>query len=128
MKRLLLGLMLLVTAGGASAEWTRASENDEFILYTDRATIRRNGNLVKMWALADYPSTQTNHGYLFLSVKEQKEYDCREEKLRKVAAASYSGSMGTGKVVLSTNVASSWEPIYPDSMGEAMWKIACGKK
>jgi hypothetical protein len=31
MKQLLLGLMLLVTAGAASAEWTRVDDNDEFI-------------------------------------------------------------------------------------------------
>ena len=31
MKRLLLGLMLLVTAGAASAEWTRVDDNDKFI-------------------------------------------------------------------------------------------------
>ena len=41
MKRLLLGLMLLVTAGAVSAEWTAVSEDDEFIHYVDRTTIRR---------------------------------------------------------------------------------------
>ncbi len=31
MKQLLLGLILLITAGAASAEWTRFSERGEFI-------------------------------------------------------------------------------------------------
>ena len=31
MKRLMLGLMLLVTAGAASAEWTRVDDKDEYI-------------------------------------------------------------------------------------------------
>ena len=35
MKRLLLGLMLLVTATAASAEWTIAGGSDEFIQYVD---------------------------------------------------------------------------------------------
>jgi hypothetical protein len=35
MKRLLMGLMLLVTAGAASAEWTRVSENDEVVFDDD---------------------------------------------------------------------------------------------
>ena len=58
MKRLLLGLMLLMTAGAASAEWTQSGDTDPFIHYVDRATIRRNGNLVKMWDLADFKTVQ----------------------------------------------------------------------
>jgi len=53
MKRLLMGLVLLVTAGSASAEWTSVGENDEFILYVDGVTNRRNDNLVMMWTLFD---------------------------------------------------------------------------
>ncbi len=62
MKRLLLGLMLLVTAGAACAEWTVAGGNDQFVQYVDRATIRRNGNLVKMWDLSDLKTVQTGPG------------------------------------------------------------------
>lgn len=34
MKRLLIALMLLVTATAASAEWTRVGSNDDFDSYT----------------------------------------------------------------------------------------------
>ena len=129
MKRLMLGLMLLVTAGAASAEWTRVDDNNQYIQYVDRATIRRNGNLVKMWDLKDYKTKQTVAGYSYLSTKGQQEYDCKEEKKRLLAFTWFDGQMGSGKVVYSNgNVKDELEPIEPESVGETLWKIACGKK
>ena len=46
MKKLLMGLVLAITATAASAEWTRVGGTgggtDDYIQYVDRATIRRN--------------------------------------------------------------------------------------
>ena len=42
MKRLLLGLMLLMTATAAMAEWTLSGESANYIQYVDKATIRRS--------------------------------------------------------------------------------------
>ena len=128
MKRLLLGLMLLVTAGAASAEWTRLSETDNYIYYVDLATIRRNGNLVKIWTLADFKAVRKNAGKSFLSEKSQSEYDCKEEKSRILAFTWFDGKMGSGKVVVSDSDPGKWSPIQPGSVGEALWKIACGKQ
>ena len=75
MKRLLMGLMLVMTATAASAEWTRVGDADEFIQYVDVATIRRNGNLVKMWDLKDFKTVQAIAGKSYLSDKGQQEYD-----------------------------------------------------
>lgn len=127
MKRLLLGLMLLVTAPTASAEWTQSGESDNYILYVDRATIRRNGNFVKMWDMSDYKTVQTVNGDSVLSTKRQSEYDCKDEMLRDHAFTVFSGQMGRGKVVYSNDDTKKWGPIAPESMGEALWKIACGK-
>ena len=133
MKQLLLGLMLLVTAGAASAEWTFVGDTgdggDDFIHYVDRATIRRNGNLVKMWDLKNYKTVQKSADDSYLSTKEQWEYDCKEEKKRLLAFTWFDGQMGSGKVVYSDSETSmKWSPIQPESSGEALWKIACGKK
>ena len=133
MKRLLLGLTLLVTATAASAEWTpvgaaNVGGDDQLIIYIDRATIRRNGNLVKMWDLKDFKTVQTVAGDSYLSQKIQSEYDCKEEKSQFLAFTWFAGKMGGGKVVYSDNDPGKWVPIYPGSNGEILWKIACGKK
>ena len=127
MKRLLIGLMLLMTAGAASAEWTQIDDNDEFITYVDRATIRRNGNFVKMWSLKDFKTVQTVSGISYLSSMDQSEFDCKEEKTRILPFTWFDGKMGHGKVVYSDNDSSRWIPIQPGSVGETLWKVACGK-
>ena len=130
MKRLLMGLMLLVTAGAASAEWTIAGDTEVFIQYVDRATIRRNGNLVKMWGLSDFKTVQKSAaGKSYLSNKQQWEFDCKEEKRRTLAFTLFSGKMGNGNVVYSDDdVGGKWIPIQPESIDEIRWEIACGKK
>ena len=136
MKRLLLGLMLLATATAASAEWTRVDSNDELIAYVDRATIRRNGNLVKMWDLKDNKTVEKSAaaggGFSFSSLppseKAQQEYDCKEEKSRTLAFTWFGGQMGSGKVVFTDSDPGKWRPIEPGTIGATVWKIACGKK
>ena len=128
MKQLLLGLMLLVTATAASAEWTKSAGNDEVDIYVDRATIRRNGNFVKMWDLKDFKTVQKGASYSFLSSKAHEEYDCKEVKSRLLAFTWFDGQMGNEKVVFSNSDSGKWEPIEPGSIGESLWKIACGKK
>ena len=72
LKRLLLGLMLLMIATAASAEWTIAGGNATADSYVDRATIRRNGNFVKMWNLMDYKTVKKSvAGKSYLSEKQQ---------------------------------------------------------
>ena len=119
-----------MTATAASAEWTRVDGNDDFIQYVDRATIRRNGNFVKMWSLADNETVQTDaDGDSYLSSKSQQEYDCKEEKKRLLAFTWFDGKMGNGKVVyFNGNARGEWSPIAPGSIGEILWKIACGKR
>ena len=131
MKQLLLGLMLLMTATAANAEWTAIDSADNFIQYVDRATIRRNGNLVKMWSLQNFKTVQKSAagGESYLSVKEQWEYDCKEEKKRVLAFSWFDGKMGSGKVVYSdSDFRDKWSPVGPESIGEILWKIACGKQ
>ena len=128
MKRLLIGLMLLMTATAASAEWTRVGDTDEHIQFVDRATIRRNSNLVKMWDLAAYKTVRDTVGHPYWSRNNQREYDCKEEQVRTLAFTVFVGKMGDGKVVFTHSETEKWDPISPESVGETLWKIACGKK
>ena len=124
MKRLLMGLMLAMTAGTASAEWTLVGPNDDITLYVDRTTIRRNGNFVKMWSLFDYIKVE---GPRHLSTRSQSEFDCKGEKMRTLALTSFSGQMLSGTVNYTDSITGEWTAVAPQSMGETMWKIACGK-
>jgi len=118
-----------MTAGAANAEWTDIGATGIYIQSVDRATIRRNGNLVKMWGLKDYKTMQTVAGDSFLSSKTQAEYNCKEDRSRTLAFLWFDGQMGNGKVVYSNgNLKDEWAPITPGSVAERLWKIACGKQ
>jgi hypothetical protein len=130
MKRLLLITLLVLNSGPVYAEWVLTSGNDDagLTVYIDRDTIRRNGNLAKMWQLHDYKTVQTVAGDSLLSIKRYNEYDCTEERTRMLGYTWFSGNMGSGKVVYSTNDVQQWEPVVARSIDRSLWKVACGKK
>jgi hypothetical protein len=130
MKRLLLITLLLLSSGPAYAEWVKVSDSDEagMTVYVDPATIRRNRNLVKMWQFYDYKTVQTVAGIGFLTAKEQWEFDCAEERSRVLALTEFSGNLGSGTVVYTNSQVGKWQPVAPSSLGQLLWKFACGKK
>jgi hypothetical protein len=129
MIRLLLITLLVLSSGPAYAEWVKVGETDDgMTVYYDPATIRRNRNLVTMWQFYDYKTVQTVAGIGFLTVKEQWEFDCAEERSRVLALTEFSGNMGSGTVVYSNSEVGKWQPVATRSMGQLLWKFACGKK
>jgi len=131
----LLGFWLLITflplsSGPLYAGWVLTSGDDEtgLTVYVDPDTIRRKGNLVKMWQLYDYKTVQTVAGDSLLSFKRYNEYDCTEERTRMLAYTWFSGNMASGRVVYSTPDEQQWEPVVPRSINQALWKVACSKK
>jgi hypothetical protein len=126
----LLITLLVLNSGPVYAEWVLTSGNDDagLTVYVDPDTIRRNGNLAKMWQLHDYKTVQTVAGDSLLSIKRYNEYDCTEVRTRMLGYTWFSGNMGSGKVVYSTNDVQQWEPVVARSIDRSLWKVACGKK
>jgi hypothetical protein len=129
MKYLFFFAFLILSIDPVYAEWVKVSESDEAgrTVYVIPSTIRRNSNLVKMWQVNDYKTVQTVGGVRFLTAKEQWEFDCAEARSRVVALKEFSGNMGTGTVVFTNSQVGKWLPVTPDSLGQTVWKIACGK-
>jgi hypothetical protein len=69
--------------------------------YADPDTIRRNGNLAKVWELPNEPVIRTYANKTIWSYKALIEYNCTEEQTRVLAEYAYSGQMGNGEVVYS---------------------------
>lgn len=131
MKKLILASILTLLSTSAFAEWTYVGDADDYSLtmYANLATIRKNGHMVKMWDLSDYKTTiGFSDGKSKLSSKSQVEYDCKEERSRGLALIDTSGHMGEGDVVFNSSNVQNWSPVSPDSIGETLWKIACGKQ
>ncbi len=122
--------LLALSSGPAYAGWVLTSGDDEagLTVYVDPDTIRRNGNLAKMWQLYDYKTVQTVAGDSLLSFKRFNEYECTEERTRTLGYTWFSGNMGRGPVVYSTAEKLQWEPVTPRSINHTLWKVACSKK
>ena len=128
---LLLALTLLfLSSGPAYAEWVEVDRNDQagVTVYVDPDTIRHEGDLVKMWELFDHKTTQNIGVGLFMSRKDQSEYDCTKERGRVLTFTQFSGNMGSGMVGYSNSDGSDWAPVVPQSVNQTLWKFACGKK
>jgi hypothetical protein len=112
------------------ADWVEAgtSADDDVTMFANRETIRKQGHNVKMWSLSDLKSPKLLGGKPHLSYKEQIEYDCGEERTRTLATSYHSGHMGQGSVIFSDSEPGKWETVFPDSLGEVLYAIACIEK
>ena len=129
-KRLLLIPLLVLSSGPAYAEWVSIGADNQRgrTVYADPDTIRLKGDVVKMWSLNDYKTIQRGPSASYLSYKVQSEYDCAEERIRKLSATFFSGNMGSGNVVYVQSNEGKWQPVEPGSLGQNEWDVACDKE
>lgn len=120
---------LLVSSGLAYADWMSLGASDSgTTVYADLATLRREGDLVKMLVLFDFKTTQTKADVSFLSAKAQMEYDCAEQRYEGLAVTYFSGNMGSGQLLDRSSGKGKRLRVSPDSLDQALWKLACDKK
>ena len=81
--------------------------------------------------LLNFSSAQTERsiGRLpYRSQKETREYDCINERYRLTRFSLRADFMFGGALVRSNSDDGGWLAVAPASLGEALWKTACGKK
>ena len=125
MHKTILMLLLSVVSSSAMAEFVHVNENSFYTFYADPNTIRKSGNKVKMWDLADYKTPEKTGGKETMSTRSQMEYNCEEEKARMLYVTLHTKNMGRGEIVLTINKTAEWKPVTPGSMGESLLKYAC---
>jgi hypothetical protein len=129
-----LGFWFLITlqalsSSPANAEWMSLGESESgTTVYADPATMRREGDLVKMEVLFDFKTIQTKAGVSYLSAKAHMEYDCTKQRFEGHAVLYFSGNMGSGPLLDRSSGKGKWLPVSPGSLDHALWKLACGKK
>ena len=132
-------LMLLAACSRPVApvatEWIIVKEDTtptghRFVTYAGPTTISKSGNTARMSSVID---SEVVYGAASdrprVSWKDEWEYDCQDEQHRPLQFAEYSGRMGTGEKMFSHTMAGIfWIRVNPGSVGEALWKMACGKE
>lgn len=125
MERLLLTLMLVVISSSVMAEWVEVGKSKNFIVYVDSASIRRSGNMVKVWSLHDYKIAQGSVPYMSSTL--EREHDCKEKQARQLFLVFYSKNMGKGGTIWKDTEAHGWLPVTSGTVKESVWKYACRK-
>lgn len=132
MKKLLVTILLTFISTSAMAEWTLINGNENITLYADVKSKRKLGNKVKMWTLFDSKVQQNVRGYeSYLSAVSLDEYDCVNVTKKVLSANFYSQNMQKGSVIYSSNYTvreSAHDPVTPNTLDQAAWEEACGKK
>jgi hypothetical protein len=129
MKRFLLFLIAIILNGNALAGWMPIAENSRSIAYADTA-IQRAGDMIHIWVMYDYKSTQESpiSGRRYLSEKDQYEIDCKQERYRSLFATWHANQMGDGIVVYTHRKPGEWEPTSsPNSFANGFWQFVCTK-
>lgn len=127
MRKAILVMLLAVVSSSAAAEWVEVARSDTSTFYADPATIRRAGNIVKMWDLIDRKTPDNFNNKPYMSQRSQHEYDCKEEQWRTLYFTFFSGNMAGGNAVYIDSDPGKWAPVPPGSIAEGMWKFACGR-
>jgi hypothetical protein len=119
-------MMLLLMSNSAMAGWSKVTVNEEVTIYAELSSLNKSNDKVKMWDLTDLKSKSTANK--FQSIKTFHEYDCKLQKSRILAYTMYSGNMGNGNVLSSSNYAHDWLPVKSGGGVMILWNTACGKK
>ncbi|BBJ00237.1 hypothetical protein FGKAn22_19290 [Ferrigenium kumadai] len=118
------------SGGKDKAGWRKVVQDDARTVYASSSPLEKNGDKVTILSMVDLrKASRLSDSKEFLSWETQYEFDCPKGQSRIVAASMYSGNMGAGEVTGSIVYESpEWESIPKGSNGEALWKLACGKK
>ena len=129
MRKAVLLILLAAVSRGAAAEWVKVGDEGIVTSYADPATIRMAGNMATMWDLLDFKAAQApRYGVPYMSQKTQQEYDCKEQRARKIHSLRYSDSMARGEEVNADPGPGEWEPVSPGSTIAGLLKFACEKR
>ena len=120
--RIALTLSLVLAAAPAWAEWVKVGRTDAAVHYVDPATVSRDGNLRRVWALQDMVDTSPEG---VNSIRALQEYDCAAERFRYLSIAAHSGPMARGEVLATHDLRARWNVRRPGTKPFAIEKIVC---
>lgn len=120
--RVALALSLLLAAAPLRAEWVKVGETEAAVHYIDAATIRRDGNLRRVWTVQDMRETDPAG---VRSIRALEEYDCLTERFRYLSLTAHSAPMAGGQVIAAHELDDNWTGRLPGTKPSAIEKIVC---
>lgn len=91
---------LLAPLAAPAAEWVPISSDTESVFYFDRASLKRQGDVVEVLLLWDFPEVQMTRRPIkpYLSATRLTRYECKAGQRANVESTLYRGPMASGDV------------------------------
>ena len=128
MRKVIVMMLLAAASSSVMAEWVVVDESSFGKTYVNPGTIRRSGDLVKVWELIDFKKSQEHGGESFFSFTSEVEYDCVRKSFQILQTAGLTGHMATGSVIAGGSGSRPWSPVTGGTAAERSWHFVCGKK
>lgn len=123
MKQLLLALIALTFSGPVVAEWVKVGETDDTVLYLAQDTLRKAGNLRRVWEIQDFKADVFGDGVR--SLRYQSEYDCMGGGLRVLYLQAFKSQMTTGEALNVPFNGKDWVPVPANSIASISLGVVC---
>jgi hypothetical protein len=123
--KLLLAFLLLVTGLAWAERVEVASDVSGYTYYIDPATIRKDGNLRKVWEFHEREQPKQDGE---MSRRVRNEYDCKNERRNLLFASTHSAPMAAGETLFRYDGSTQeWGQIPPETVAEEILKLVCAQ-
>ena len=127
---LVLGLALFAPAAALAADWVSISSDYESSFYFDRTSLKRDGPIVEVLLLWDFPELQLTRRPIkpYRSATRLTRYDCKAGTRANVESTLYRGPMASGEVTEVYRTPDSeihYEWVNPDAPGGESMRRVC---
>ena len=122
--RIALTLSLMLAAAPVWAEWVKVGQTYAAVHYVDPATVSRDGNLRRVWAMQDMVETRADG---VMSIRALQEYDCAQDRFRYLSVTTHSRPMAGGYVLAEHELRDAWGTRPSGRNPTAIAKIVCAR-
>ena len=107
----------------AWAEWVEVTKSAKGVYYADPTTLRKDGDLRKIWILYDKKERDQNGA---LSTLWLWWFDCKGGDSSRLSTITRTGPMATGTILLKDDSRSGWSYSAPNTIGAKLHNHVCG--
>jgi hypothetical protein len=123
-------LVLLGPLPAQAADWVQISADDESSFYFDRGSLKRDGDVVEVVLLWNFPEIQLTRRPVkpYLSATRLTRYDCKTGGRASVETTLYRGAMASGdvtEVYRTPDAEIRFEWVNPDAPGGESMRRVC---
>ena len=132
--RLIALSLFLVPLAAQAADWVEISSDPESTFYYDRNSLHRDGDVVEVVLLWNFPEVQLTRRPIkpYLSATRLTRFDCRKGGRANIESTLYRGAMASGDVTdvyRTPDAEVHFEWVNPDAPGgESMRKVCAAER